>query len=243
VIKISRSIMPNFFTMGNMFCGFMSAVFALYIRDFTMAAWMIILASFFDAMDGKVARLANASSEFGVEYDSLADNISFGLAPSALIYGLFFHNWGNVGLLISFFPLLFVSIRLARFNVQLEGFDKSEFVGLPSPAGAGVLATYVLFLDQYFPAEVFPKFLVVLTVASAVLMVSTISYNVLPPFTWRGGPLRVVTFTAFILGMVTALIFPKTLLFPYILIYVLSGLGRFIFRLGKAKGLKKSKLT
>lgn len=230
--------MPNFFTMVNMFCGFMSAIFALYLRDFTMAAWMIILASFFDAMDGKVARLANASSKFGVEYDSLADLISFGLAPSALIYGLFFHNWGNVGVLISFFPLLFVSIRLARFNVQLDGFDKSEFVGLPSPAGAGIFATYVLFLDKHFPGDVFPKVLLLLTVVSAVLMVSTISYNVLPPFTWRGGPLRVLIFIAFVLGIVTSIIFPKTLLFPYLLIYVFSGVGRFIFRLGKAKGLK-----
>jgi CDP-diacylglycerol--serine O-phosphatidyltransferase len=231
--------MPNFFTMGNMFCGFMAAVFALYVQNFTLAAWMIILASFFDAMDGKVARLANASSKFGVEYDSLADNVSFGLAPSALIYAQFFHNWGIVGLLISFFPLLFVSIRLARFNVQLEGFEKSEFYGLPSPAAALTIATYILFLSEYFPGEIFPRLLTVLTISVSVLMVSTIRYDVLPTFTFKGGPLNATYFVIIIIMFITALIFPKLLLFPYILIYVLSGFGRFLFRLGQGKGLRK----
>ena len=241
MIKIPRSIMPNFFTMGNMFCGFMSAVLALYVKDFTFAAWMILLASFFDAMDGKVARLTNASSKFGVEYDSLADNISFGLAPSALIYGFFFHNWGNAGIFISFFPLLFVSIRLARFNVQLEGFEKSEFVGLPSPAAAITLATYVLFASMHFPqGEIFPRVLLLVTVAVSVLMVSTIRYDVLPPFTFKGGTFQVVLFVLMLLMIISAFIFPKTVLFPYILIYVLSGLGRFVFRIGLGKGLRKT---
>ena len=240
MIKIPRSIMPNFFTMGNMFCGFMSAVFSLYNQDLALAAWMIILASFFDAMDGKVARLANASSKFGVEYDSLADNISFGLAPSAMIYSLFFHNWGATGIFLSFFPLLFVSIRLARFNVQLEGFDKSEFVGLPSPAAAVTLAAYVLFLNEHFPGEVFPKILLVITVSISVLMVSTVRYDVLPPFTFKGGPLQAITFLTIIGMIISSIIFPKTLMFPYILIYVLSGFGRFVFRIGLGKGLKKT---
>lgn len=240
MIKIPRSIMPNFFTMGNMFCGFMSAVFSLYTKDTTLAAWMILLASFFDAMDGKVARLANASSKFGVEYDSLADNISFGLAPSALIYGFFFHTWGTLGLFISFFPLVFVSIRLARFNVQLEGFEKSEFVGLPSPAGALSLATYVLFLSSHFPGQVFPRVLLLITVAVSVTMVSTIRYDVMPRFTFRGGVFQAIAFVVMILMAITALLFPRTLLFPYIVIYVLTGFGRFIFRLGRGKGIRRN---
>jgi len=232
--------MPNFFTMGHMFCGFMSAVFALYVQDVTMAAWMILVASFFDAMDGKVARLANASSKFGVEYDSLADNVSFGFAPSALIYSLYFHEWGTLGIFISFFPLVFVSIRLARFNVQLESFEKSEFVGLPSPAGALTLATYVLFLGEHFPGQVFPRLLLLITLAVSVLMVSTVRYDVLPRFTFKGGIMQATTFVVMIAAAITSLLFPKTLLFPYILLYILIGFGRFIIRLGQGKGLRRN---
>ena len=237
MIKISRKIMPNFFTVGNMFSGFMSVIFALYTQNFTLAAWMILVAAFMDSLDGKVARLANASSKFGVEYDSLADNISFGLAPSALIYGLFFHNWGNVGVFISFFPLLFVSIRLARFNVKLEGFDKSEFEGLPSPAGALTIATYILFLSQYFPGQVFPRVLLLITLTVSVLMVSTIRYDVLPPLSFKGGLWQAVLFVVAVLLIILAVLFPKPLLFPYMSLYVLSGLVRFIIRLGRGKSL------
>ncbi len=239
MIKISRKIMPNFFTVGNMFAGFMSVIFSLYLHDYVMAAWMVLVSAFMDSLDGKVARLANASSQFGVEYDSLADNVSFGLAPSVLIYGFFFHHWGNVGIFISFFPLLFVSIRLARFNVKLEGFDKSEFEGLPSPAGALLLASYVLFLDRYFPGQEFPRVLLVLTLAVSVLMVSTIRYDVLPVLTFRGGPLKAILFVVAIFVVIFGILFPKTLLFPYFLFYLLSGLARFIFRLGQGKGLRK----
>ena len=230
--------MPSFFTVGNMLSGFMSVVFSTYHHNLTLGAWMIVLAAFLDSLDGKVARIANASSKFGVEYDSLADVVSFGFAPSALIYTYFFNQWGTVGLFISFFPLLFASIRLARFNVQLEGFEKSEFIGLPSPAGALALAGYILFMFKYFPDEIFPKFLLLVTLSVSVLMVSTIKYNVMPKFTYRGGLRQTVTFIVMLALIILVVIFPRTLIFPYILFYVTFGFFKFLIRLGSGKGIK-----
>ena len=238
MLKISRQIMPNFFTIGNMFCGFMSVIFALVQQDVIWASWMIFLSTFMDALDGKVARLANASSKFGIEYDSLADNVSFGLAPSVLVYQFFFSTWGTVGIFISFFPLLFGSIRLARFNVQLDGFDKSEFKGLPTPAAALVLAGYILFLSRFFPGEVFPRVLLLLTLSVCVLMVSTISYDVVRIIPPRGNPLGIVLYAAGIIAVIALVFYPKVLLFPYILMYVLGGFIRFLYRLAKVKGIK-----
>ncbi len=230
--------MPNFFTISNMFCGYMSVIFAVFQHNLIWASWMIFLAAFFDTMDGKVARLTNASSKFGVEYDSLADNISFGLAPSILVYTFFFQNWGSVGIFLSFFPLLFVSIRLARFNVQLEGFDKSEFVGLPSPSGALTLAGFVIFVHEYFPGETFPRILVFLTLFVSVLMVSTISYDVLRGFSAKGSFLRKIFLVFLVLLGIALFFYPAALAFPLVFIYVLSGFFRFMYRLGKGKRIK-----
>lgn len=232
MIKVSRSIVPNFFTVGNMFCGYMSIVFAVFNHNYVLASWMIVLAAFFDAMDGKIARFINTSSKFGVEYDSLADVVSFGLAPSVLIYAFFFSDWKTVGLFISFFPLLFASIRLARFNVQLEGFDKSHFTGLPSPIAAISLATYIIFVSEYFQANPFPKLFITITFILSILMVSTIRYDIMPNFTFKGSRYHKVMFVLLIISFLTLIIFPKALFFPYMMIYVLSGIVRFLIKLG-----------
>ena len=122
-MRVRAGIVPSFFTMTNMFCGYFSVVQTTQDR-FTQAAWLIVAAAVFDTIDGILARLTKTSSNFGIQYDSLADAISFGLAPSYLAYMVFFNGWGTTGLLISFLPLVFGSIRLARFNVRLKGFDK-----------------------------------------------------------------------------------------------------------------------
>lgn len=232
MIKVSRSIVPNFFTVGNMFCGYMSIVFAVFNHNYVLASWMIVLAAFFDAMDGKIARFINTSSKFGVEYDSLADVVSFGLAPSVLIYAFFFSDWKTVGLFISFFPLLFASIRLARFNVQIEGFDKSHFTGLPSPVAAISLATYIIFVSEFFQANPFPKMFITITFILSILMVSTIRYDIMPNLTFKGSRYNKVMFVLLIISFLTLIIFPKALFFPYMMIYVLSGIVRFLIKLG-----------
>ncbi|HID40096.1 MAG TPA: CDP-diacylglycerol--serine O-phosphatidyltransferase [Calditrichaeota bacterium] len=240
MIRVSRSIVPNFFTVGNMFCGYMSVIFSVANQEFVLASWMILLAAFLDAMDGKIARFTNTSSKFGVEYDSLADVVSFGLAPSLLIYSFFFNKWEMVGMFISFFPLLFGSIRLARFNVQLEGFDKTHFSGLPSPIAAVSLAAYIIFMAEYFSGNFFPKALLTLTFIVSILMVSTIRYEILPPFTFRGDRRQKIIFIAIVFILISAIAFPQLLLFPYLLIYVLSGIARFLLRLAQGKAIKSN---
>lgn len=240
MIRVSRSIVPNFFTVGNMFSGYMSVIFSVANQEYMLASWMILLAAFLDAMDGKIARFTNTSSKFGVEYDSLADVVSFGLAPSLLIYSFFFHKWQMVGLFISFFPLLFGSIRLARFNVQLDGFDKTHFSGLPSPIAAVTLATYIIFLTEYFPDDVFPKALLTLTFVVSILMVSTIRYEILPPLTFKGDKRQKIIFLLIVITVLSAIAFPQLLLFPYMLIYILSGIVRFVVRLAQGKALKST---
>lgn len=229
MIKFSRSIVPNFFTVGNMFSGFMSVIMVINNRDLALASWLIVLAAFLDAMDGKVARFTKTSSKFGVEYDSFADVVSFGLAPSILIYAFYFSAWKTVGIFISFFPLLFGSIRLARFNIQLSGLNKSAFSGLPSPAAAITLATYVIFISKYFPGNIYPKILLLLTFVTSTLMVSTLSYNVMPNLTFKGNLKQKILLSLLIIGITSLFIFPQALFFPYCVIYMLSGLIAYMF--------------
>ncbi|TFH03028.1 MAG: CDP-diacylglycerol--serine O-phosphatidyltransferase [Calditrichales bacterium] len=179
-MKVSRSIVPSFFTVGNMFCGFYSVI-AAFNGKIAMAAWMIFAGAFLDAMDGKVARFTNSSSQFGVEYDSLADVITFGFAPSVLIYMIFMANLDLVGILFSFLPLLFGSIRLARFNTQLKGFDKSHFSGLPIPIAALTISSFIIFMQYlYQQPDKFPKITFIIILIVSVLMVSTIRFETMP---------------------------------------------------------------
>jgi len=227
VIRISRSIVPNSFTVGNMLAGYMSMFFAVK-QDFIMAAWMIGLAAFLDAIDGKVARITNSSSKFGVEYDSLADVVSFGVAPSVLIYQFYFIHLENVGFLFSFMPLLFGSIRLARFNVQLSGFTKTHFSGLPIPAGAITIISYIVLIEKYFDGQPFPRMMMAVTVIVSLLMVSNVRYEV-AKVSLRGN-LKHKVFLGFlvILG-IGILVYPYLLIFPTMLLYIGGGLVNTLF--------------
>ncbi len=224
MIRISRSIVPNFFTVGNMLSGFMSIIFAVQNKDFVLASWMILLAGFLDAIDGKVARITNSSSKFGVEYDSLADVVSFGVAPSLIIYEYFLHSWSMVGMLISFFPLLFGSIRLARFNVQVTGFSKSHFNGLPIPGSAIAIASYILFMDYFFDGTVLPRFILALVFIVSVLMVSNVRYEVITNFSMNGGGKQKLILTGLVIFALLVIVYPQALIFPVMLVYIISGM-------------------
>lgn len=169
-------ILPSLFTVGNMLCGF-AAVLAAFQGRLATASWLIILAGILDGLDGRVARLAHATSEFGKEYDSLADVVSFGLAPAFLVYEWRLVELGRSGFALAFLFAVAGSVRLARFNVQAESVDKRFFVGLPIPAGAGALTLAVL-LDPTQEASHGQILLIGLYVlAVALLMVSTIPYR------------------------------------------------------------------
>jgi CDP-diacylglycerol--serine O-phosphatidyltransferase len=231
MVKVSRTIVPSFFTVGNMFCGFFSIISAIN-GNITLSAWMILAGAVLDAMDGKVARFTKSSSRFGVEYDSLADVITFGLAPSVLIFTVYMKHFGVAGILASFLPLLFGSIRLARFNTQLQGFDKDYFAGLPIPIAALCLSSFVIFSDYvYAEADKFPKIIIILIFVVSVLMVSNIRYETMPTLNFKGTFLDKIKVILVIVGVTLLIIFPQLVLFPIMALYILSGLLIWILRI------------
>ena len=164
---ISRKFIPSLFTILNAFCGFMSVIFSSK-GNFDDASLFIIFASFFDAIDGLAARLTNSASAFGVELDSLSDVISFGLAPSFLIYSIYLNELGDIGIVLSSLVMVFAALRLARFNVQLVGFDKDKFNGLPAPMATFTICTYILFYhNKIFTDQVSEIVIIVLALAIA----------------------------------------------------------------------------
>ncbi len=143
--RVSKGIymLPNLFTSASLFSGFYSLI-ATFNGSYFYGAVAIIFAAFFDGIDGRVARLTNTTSAFGVEYDSLADLVSFGVAPAFLAYAVALSSFGRVGWVIAFIYVACAAIRLARFNVQINTVEKSMFNGLPSPAAAGLVTTTIL---------------------------------------------------------------------------------------------------
>jgi CDP-diacylglycerol--serine O-phosphatidyltransferase len=210
----------------NLFCGFFAIVKATE-ANYGMAAWLIVLAGIFDALDGAMARLTNSSSEFGVELDSLADVVSFGTAPSFILYAAFFKQWETAGVVLAALPAMCGALRLARFNVQLVGFDKDYFRGLPIPSAAITIISYLVFFhlpDTSFPpAGAKPIILATLTVAVSLLMVSTIRYDTLPKFNASGIRKAPVKFVGFLVCIVVAIVTKGKAIFPLMAIYLIYG--------------------
>ena len=177
----SKSYIPNTVTALNVFSGFISIIYA-YQGNFYLASIWIFIAAIFDLSDGIVARLLNTSSEFGVQLDSLADVISFGAAPSFLLYSSYLKNMGIAGIIISSLLLLFGSFRLARFNVQLEEIHKKgDFCGLPIPLSAATVATLVISLTKDNKINhPYDYYVIPLILLLSFLMVSKIRYNAFP---------------------------------------------------------------
>ena len=173
--KLRRSVylLPSVFTVGNMFAGFF-ALIAAFNGHYQSAAIAIGIAVVLDGLDGRVARLANATSDFGLQLDSLADVISFGVAPAVLIYSWGLAEFGNFARFSAFVYLICGAMRLARFNIQLQ--ELKHFAGLPIPAGAGFVAATVHFFGELPQFVTFKFCLVGITYLIAFLMVSTIRY-------------------------------------------------------------------
>ncbi len=217
-----KKILPSVVTAGNLLCGFW-AILLILSGAYTAAAWWIIIAGFLDGLDGKLARLTGTSSRFGVEFDSLADLTSFGVAPALLIYQSKLHVIGLFGIIVSFAFLLCGALRLARFNLSVEGFKKENFSGIPIPAAAGILASYTLFHTNVVPALSRTDFSLFLTLMASFLMVSTIEYPLLPKV--AVGSLKDNLRTLLFIGVAVAfIIFPDELFFPVACVYVIVGL-------------------
>jgi len=229
-------LLPNLFTTAVLFCGFYAIIAALHGR-FESAAVSVFIAMVLDGLDGRVARLTHTESEFGAEYDSLADLISFGLAPALIMY-----QWAlgtmtsmgpflsKLGWLAAFFYTVMTALRLARFNVQIGSTDKRYFIGLPSPSAAAIVTGLVWFstdlglsgVQMLWPA-------LIVTIGAGALMFSNILYFSFKQVDLRGR----VPFMAALL-VVLALVFisidPPKVLFSGFLLYGLSGPVLFLWR-------------
>jgi CDP-diacylglycerol--serine O-phosphatidyltransferase len=226
-MKITRAVVPSLFTTLNMFCGLLSIINA-HQGKIEMAAWFIILAAVFDSLDGVMARITRSSSQFGVELDSLADVVSFGAAPSFLVYQVHLSTMENWGVLISSMPLIFGAIRLARFNVQLVGFDKSHFTGLPIPAQAMTICAYLL--QNYtvgFGLGVWPRDLLApLVIVLSLLMVSRVKYDTLPKLSRKELKAHPWKAVGFALAALVVLFSKGELLFAVIAAFIGLGIAR-----------------
>ena len=175
-VRRGAFLLPSMFTVANMFCGWACIVYAMR-GDFVTAAPFIGFAMVLDLLDGRIARATGATSDFGVEFDSLADIVSFGVAPATLVFAWGLEPLGNFGWAVAFLWLTAVAVRLARFNIQDKEGDKSCFIGLPSPAAAGVPAATVFAVPEGLSevATVFGALAIVFL--PALLMVSRLRFR------------------------------------------------------------------
>ncbi len=213
-------ILPNIFTSLNLFCGFYAVVAAIDGK-FAAAAIAIIIGVMFDILDGKIARATNTTSKFGLEYDSLADLISFGLAPGIMIYLWALKPLGRIGWLAAFLFMACGALRLARFNSQVGTVGSDYFVGLPIPAGASMAATTVLFCHR-FNIVGNPIIILMFLYILSFLMVSTIKYSSFKkPELFRKMNFNVLVAVILILIFIASQ--PPIALFILGLAYVISG--------------------
>lgn len=215
-------LLPNMLTTAALFSGFYAIVQAMNGR-FEHSAVAIFVAMVFDGLDGRVARLTRTQSEFGAEYDSLSDMVSFGAAPALVIYEWAFKGMGKVGWVAAFIYCAGAALRLARFNTNHDVVDSRYFQGLPSPAAAALVAGLVwVFLDLGYTGEEIRWFACALTIFAGLTMVSNIKF-------WSGKNINLrksVPFfavAAIALGFALVSSYPPGVLFALFLIYAASG--------------------
>jgi len=219
----SAYIFPNLLTAGNLFAGFYAIVTAMSL-NFERAAVAIIIAAFMDGLDGKVARMTGTSSRFGVEFDSLADLVSFGVAPALLIYVWELKAFPRVGWVAAFLFVACGALRLARFNVQAASTEKRWFTGMPIPMAGGTLAVTVLFFQHMHAGgrDTSGLLFVLLTYLLSFLMVSTVRYRSFKELETRPHKAFNLLVSAIILISLVA-IHPQISLFALAALYLVSG--------------------
>jgi len=228
-------LLPNLFTTGALFAGFYAIVQAMNGK-FEFAAVAIFIAMVLDGLDGRVARLTHTQSEFGAEYDSLSDMVSFGVAPSLLMYEWAFRDLGKIGWFAAFIYCAGTALRLARFNTNIDVVDKRYFQGLPSPAAAALVAGFVWVMGDYgFTGQDLRWYAVALTVFAGLSMVSNVLFYSFKDLNMR----KSVPFIAiFVLALFFILIssYPPGVLFFIFLGYALSGYVLWLLNLRKPPG-------
>jgi len=232
---IPKMVVPSFFTLMNLFCGFLSMLM-VYEGNISMGAWLIVIAGMFDVMDGFMARLTNSTSEFGMELDSLSDIVSFGVAPGFLIYAFALHELAIAGILLSALAPICGSIRLARYNIESKLGELEYFRGLPSPAFAIMLSAF--YLTSVNRMEWFDglnqgviSVLIPVVILLSFLMVSTIPFDKIPKFDRESIKLYKNRLILLFIYFLTIVIFQDIGLMIVFSFFVLKGmvLGVYIF--------------
>lgn len=234
-IRRGITLLPNLITTASLFCGFFSIMQSIRGR-FVFAAWLVILAAFFDFLDGRIARMTRSQSDFGVEYDSLSDLTTFCLAPAILVYTWSLFDFGKLGIAVCFLFFACGALRLARFNVQMASVERVDFQGLPTPTAGGTLVSYAIFYEHLFGPGKNPSFFViVMTVALALLMVSNIRYR-----SFKKIKRASFLFFVFVVGAVFIVAAqPEVMFFAAGMTYIGVGIGEWLWKSPeKIRGLK-----
>ena len=226
--RLTRSFIPNVATVFNMFLGFL-AITLIMEGEPIKAGWVMLVAGLFDAIDGKLARLFGLSSRFGTEFDSLADTISFCAVPSVLIYSIYVEGLPNLlGAVISFMPLLFGTIRLAKFNIDMDGSPKPYFTGLTTPLAAISFISYMLFNYQMYGDMGDPRLALVLIVSLSFLMVSPVRFPKFPLLSFKKGRSNNLRLMGLFIILVTLIFYRGLVLFPLMTIYIFWSIIRWM---------------
>ena len=244
-LKKGIYIIPSLFTCGNMALGILS-IFASTSGQFMPAAWFLIGALACDILDGRIARMTKTTSEFGLQLDSLSDLVSFGMAPAVMMYMLVLNTMGRVGIAIAVLFVICCALRLARFNVLSQsGEVYKHFVGLPTPASAGVIISFVLSYQLLGPDEyalnfktipilmtlipTFFKVMPVVMVALSFLMVSNVPYMSFKKL--KMTRVRTIQFFSLVIVLVIlVLVYPQNIFFIIFSVYAASGLLYYILQ-------------
>ena len=227
-------LLPNAFTTAALFCGFYAIVMAMNLK-FDQASIAIFAAMILDSLDGRVARLTNTQSEFGAQYDSLSDMVSFGAAPALVVYEWSLRGLGKLGWLAAFVYCAGAALRLARFNTNITVVDKRYFQGLPSPAAAALVAGFVWLMDDLGLAGTDLRwFSWGITLSAGLTMVTNVPFYSFKDINFR----KSVPFIApllIVLAYVAVSSDPPKVLFGLFVLYGLSGYVVYFWRLFKGK--------
>ena len=216
-----RRFIPNLITVINMFLGFMGIVMMIK-GDPIRGGWLLLFAGLCDAADGKLARMLGIPTKFGVEFDSFADTVSFCAAPSLLVYTVYVEGLPLLfGGLIAFTPLLFGTIRLARFNIMQEDDPKLFFTGLPTPINAIIIVSYMLFNHQVFGEMGDPRIALPMIVTLGFMMVSPVRFAKFPLLSFKKGKSNTLQLIGVVLLITSAILWKGIVLFPIVSFYVL----------------------